>query len=124
MCAARMVPALLPCRAGLKYYPPDQLLVLPSESLFDDSVRVPAMAAFASFLGLLLLVRRPGRALVVLSFVFVRIGVGLPQGRLAVSVQTLWRRRWGWHRQPVFVSVDPLLRKLELASEVVAGSLF
>jgi hypothetical protein len=36
----------------LKVYPPSQLLVLPSEGLFDDKSRPPAMAAFASFLGL------------------------------------------------------------------------
>ena len=36
----------------LKFYPPNQLLVLPSEALFDDGTRPPAMAAFATFLGL------------------------------------------------------------------------
>lgn len=36
----------------LRFYPPSQLLVLPSESLFDDKARPPTMAAFAAFLGL------------------------------------------------------------------------
>lgn len=35
----------------LKFYPPSQLLVLPSEALFADKSRPPAMAAFAAFLG-------------------------------------------------------------------------
>jgi hypothetical protein len=36
----------------LKFYPPSQLLVLPSEALFDDSARPRAMGAFATFVGL------------------------------------------------------------------------
>ena len=36
----------------LKFYPPSQLLVLPSEALFDDHMRLAAMKAFATFLGL------------------------------------------------------------------------
>ena len=36
----------------LTHYPPSQLMVLPSEALFDDATRPPAMSAFATFLGL------------------------------------------------------------------------
>jgi len=39
-------------QSWLRFYPPSQLLVLPSESLFADATRAAAMAAFATFLGL------------------------------------------------------------------------
>ena len=38
--------------AWLRYYPASQLLVMPSEALFDGAVRPAAMGAFATFLGL------------------------------------------------------------------------
>jgi hypothetical protein len=36
----------------LKYYPPSQLLVLPSEALFDGRTRAASMGSFAAFIGL------------------------------------------------------------------------